>query len=441
MYAVTGNEAVVDLNGKAALNGVNDRVPRSLHRLAAGFLGNVLEWYDFAVYGFFATIIGTLFFPATDRASSLVAAFGAFAIGFVMRPLGAVLFGHIGDRIGRRRLLVLSSISMAFATCAIGLLPTHADIGAAAAFLLVALRMVQGLSVGGEYVGSSVFLAETAPPRNRGLLAGFSTAGLFAGVLLGSAAGALTSYVLTAEQLQAWGWRVPFLAGLLLGGIALVFRLSVDAGPTPEKTLRAPIVEAVTRHMGAMLHAVAMIMTLAAGWYVLVVYLPTWMVGNLRMDRTEVLQINAGNVTVAIIAGLIAASVSDRIGRKPVLLATQFSLAALTYPLFLLFDGGHSIAVIAVAQGILVVLIGCFAFVMPAVLAEMFPWRVRTTAASFALNLSMAIFGGTAPMIGSWLVGRTGGLSALALYLSALGLCSAIACVFLTERRGVDLSP
>lgn len=431
---------MIDSNGATTLNDANGQKRGIPRRLAAGFLGNVLEWYDFAVYGFFATTIGTLFFPADDHVSSLIAAFGAFAIGFLMRPLGAVLFGHIGDRFGRKTLLVLSSLSMALATCSVGLLPTHADIGAAAAFLMVALRMVQGLSVGGEYVGSGVFLAETAPRRNRGLLAGFCTAGLFAGVLLGSAVGAVTNYLLTAEQLLAWGWRLPFLFGLALGGVAFVFRLSVEAGPLPSKGLRAPFVEAVTRHAGAMLHAAAMITVITAGWYVLVIYLPTWMVNHLGMGRTDVLKINAGGMAVAIIAGFVAAAASDRIGRKPVLLTVALSLTALTYPLFLLIGQGDPM-VIAIAQGILVALTGCYAFVLPATLAEMFPWRIRTTAANFSLNLSMAVFGGTAPMIGAWLTARTGGLSALALYLSALGICSVVACLFLTERRGADLSP
>ncbi len=412
----------------------------SVSRVAAGYIGNVLEWYDFAVYGFFAATIGKLFFPSDDPAASLIAAFGAFAGGFLMRPLGAILFGHIGDRFGRRAMLIASALAMGLSTCAVGLLPTHAEFGAAAAVLLVALRLVQGLSVGGEYVGSGVFLAETAPVRHRALIAGFATAGLCCGTMLGSAAGALIDGWLTPYQIAAWGWRVPFLAGLLLGLVALVLRLVVSEPPLPVARSRAPLVEAVTRHGGGMIHAVAMMVTITAGWYALVIYLPTWMVGHLGLDHARVLEINAGNMALTVLAGLCAAAISDRVGRKPVLVAASLCLAALTWPLFMLIGRGDAALAIA-AQGILMALTGCIAFVLPATLSEMFPWRVRATAANLSLNLGFAVFGGTAPMVAAWLVARTGGLSALALYLTALALCSVIACLFLTERRGIDLSP
>ncbi len=412
----------------------------SVSRIAAGFIGNVLEWYDFALYGFFAVTIGKLFFPSDDPATSLIAAFGAFAGGFVMRPLGAILFGHIGDRYGRRAMLIASSLTMALSTFAVGLLPTHAEIGAAAAVLLVALRLVQGLSVGGEYVGSGVFLAETAPVRHRGLIAGFATAGLFCGMLLGSAAGASINGWLTEDQIATWGWRLPFFAGLLLGLVAIVLRLLVSEPPLPAGRSRAPLAEAVLRHAGGMIHAVAMVVTITAGWYALVIYLPTWMVAHLGLTHAQVLEINAANMAVTILAGLCAATASDRIGRKPVLVAISLCLAALTWPLFMLISRGDVQLAVA-SQGILMALTGCIAFVLPATLAEMFPWRVRATAANLSLNLGFAVFGGTAPMVAAWLVARTGGLSALALYLTALALCSVVACLVLTDRRGVDLSP
>ena len=409
-------------------------------RIAAGFIGNVLEWYDFALYGFFAVTIGKLFFPSDDPTTSLIAAFGAFAGGFAMRPLGAIFFGHIGDRYGRRAMLIVSSLTMALSTFAVGLLPTHAEIGVAAALLLVALRLIQGFSVGGEYVGSGVFLAETAPERHRGLIAGFAATGLFCGTLLGSAAGASIDGWLTEDQIASWGWRLPFLAGLLLGLVALVLRLVVSEPPLPTAPSRAPLAEAVTRHAGGMLYAVAVVMTITAGWYVLVIYLPTWMVEHMNVDHALVLEINAANIAVTILVGLCAAVVSDRIGRKPVLVAISLCLAALTWPLFTLIGRGDADLAMA-AQGILMALTGCIAFVLPVTLAEMFPWRVRATAANLSFNVGFAVFGGTAPMVAAWLVARTGGLSALALYLTALALCSVVACLVLTDRRGVDLSP
>ncbi|MEX3011201.1 MFS transporter [Hoeflea sp. TYP-13] len=409
-----------------------------LRVVAAGFIGNVLEWYDFAVYGFFAATVGALFFPSEDHTASLIAAFGAFALGFVMRPLGAILFGHIGDRFGRRRLMICSSLAMALSTFAIGILPTYAAIGPAAAVLIIVLRMIQGLSVGGEYLGSGVFLAETAPPRRRGFISSFATAGLFAGLLLGSSVGALVSHVLTADQVAAWGWRLPFLAGLLLGGVVLVLRFGVAEAPLPEKRLRAPLIEAVTRHGRDITLAAATIMAMGASWYVAVIYLPTWMVRHLGFTRAYTLEINAANMAIAAIAGLALAALSDRIGRKPVLLTSMAGLAVFTYPMLWLISQGDP-KVVAAAQCVLVIFSGSCAFVLPATFAEMFPWAVRTTSTNLSLNLTFAIFGGTAPVVATWLVARTGDLAALAIYLSVLGILSTIACLFLKERRGIEL--
>ena len=406
--------------------------------IAAGFIGNVLEWYDFAVYGFFAATIGTLFFPSGYSTLSLIAAFGAFAVGFLMRPIGAILFGHIGDRYGRRRLLIISALAMGLATFAIGLLPTYADIGVTAAVLMVGLRMIQGLSVGGEYVGSGVFLAERAPAGRRGFYAGFSTAGLVGGLLLGSVVGVLITDVLSPEQIAAWGWRLPFLAGLLLGGVALVLRLTIAAVPLPEAPSRAPVIEAVKRHGLRILHAAAIIVLLAASWYIAVIYLPTWMVRHLDMSRSLALLITTLSMAVALVVGCGAAALSDCVGRKPVLMILSGLLTLACYPALVLIGEGD-VPVVAAAQGLLVVLNGCCAFVLPATLAEMFPWRVRTTSANLSLNLTFAIFGGTAPIAAVYLVAETGGLGAVGLYLSVLGVVSVIACAFLKDRRGEDL--
>src|SRR4051812_46463120 len=191
----------------------------AVHRrtILAGIAGNVMEWYDFAVYGYFAPVIGRHFFPSEDPAASQIAAFGVFAAGFLMRPMGGLVFGHIGDRVGRKAALTLSVLAMAIPTFLIGLLPGHAQWGAFASVLLVLLRMVQGLSVGGEYTTSVVFLVESARPGRRGLAGSWSTVGAVAGTLMGSAVGALVTVVLPDETVQTWGWRLPFLLGLAVG--------------------------------------------------------------------------------------------------------------------------------------------------------------------------------------------------------------------------------
>ncbi|MCB0626203.1 MAG: MFS transporter, partial [Saprospiraceae bacterium] len=206
-------------------NSLQYHTPRSrAMTITAGVAGNILEWYDFAVYGFFAPVLGKLFFPSDDPTTSLIASFGAFAAGFLMRPVGGALFGYIGDRIGRKRALNLSVILMAIPTFMIGLMPTHAQIGVTAAVVLVLLRMLQGLSVGGEYTSSIVYLAESAPEGKRGLFTSSSLMGAIGGILLGSFLGSLLSGMLTDAQLQSWGWRIPFLFGILVAGVGFLIR-------------------------------------------------------------------------------------------------------------------------------------------------------------------------------------------------------------------------
>ncbi|MEM7124568.1 MAG: MFS transporter [Pseudomonadota bacterium] len=414
------------------------RKRKNLRIIVAGFIGNVLEWYDFAIYGFFAATLGRLFFPADDPATSLIASFGAFAVGFVMRPLGAILFGHIGDRWGRRSMMIVSVLSMAFATCAIGLLPTDAQIGPAAAVILVVLRMVQGLSVGGEYIGSGVFLSESAPAGRRGLFASFATGGLFAGLLIGTAVGVLVSTLMTDDDIAAWGWRIPFWAGLLLGAIALFSRLKIDEPEAPDAPAKLPAAEAFRHHGGTILHATAIDIVLAANFYVTTIFVPGWLIRNADISRALSLEINALAIALSIAAGFPAAMLSDKIGRRPVLLATALLFAVLFYPMYVLIASGDT-AQVTLALCVLGLLNGAYAFVVPGTFAEMFPWRVRATSANLSHNLSMAALGGTGPMIATWIVAETGGLVAVGVYLAALAVVSVIACWFLKRPR--DLKP
>src|SRR5262245_12668127 len=199
--------------------------------VTAGVIGNVLEWYDFAVYGFFAPILAAQFFPSGDRVVSLLAAFGAFAVGFLMRPIGAALFGHIGDRYGRARALLLSVAMMAVPTVTMGFLPTYATIGVAASFAIVILRMFQGMAVGGEFTSSIVFLAENSPARRRGFFASFSMFGATFGTMLGSAVGGLLTRLLTPEQLAGWGWRAAFVSGIAVAVVGIVLRRNMLDSP------------------------------------------------------------------------------------------------------------------------------------------------------------------------------------------------------------------
>ncbi len=416
----------------------NESGGRNARVLAAGFVGNVLEWYDFAVYGFFAPTIGKLFFPSDDPATSLIASFGAFAAGFLMRPVGAVLFGYVGDLLGRRRVLTLSVVMMAVPTFLVGLLPTHADIGLAAAALLVLLRMVQGVSVGGEYTGSFVFLVEHAPEGRRGFFGSWSLIGATGGILLGSAVGALITGLTTEAQLVAWGWRIPFVAGVIVGLVGLVVRRGIPEEAPSGERVASPLVEAVTRSRKPLLQAAGLNMMNAVTFYTVFIYMATWLVRQVGETHATALDINTLSMVVLAAVVPIVAIASDRVGRKPFLLLGSAGIAVLAYPLVWLMHH-RDFAMILSGQIGFAVLLGTFTGVIPATIAELFPRRVRVSAASISYNLPFALFGGTAPLVAAWLVTVTHDAMAISWYLSGVAAFTFFVSLTLRETRGARM--
>jgi len=388
----------------------------SLRRVVtAGVIGNVLEWYDFAVYGFFAPILAAQFFPTGDRMTSLLAAFGTFAVGFLMRPVGAALFGHIGDRYGRARALLLSIAMMAIPTALMGFLPTYTSIGIAAAIAMVALRMCQGLAVGGEFTSSIVFLAEHAPPRRRGFVTSWAVFGATAGTMLGAAIGGALSRALSPEALAAWGWRVAFISGLAVAVVGLIIRRNMFDTPT-EKPETSPLKAAFRHHGKAVLRVVGLNMAPAATYYVLFVYAATWLAENVGVVRSVALDLTAATILTFLMVVPIAAKASDRFGRKRVLITGMTACLALAYPLVSLMASGDALA-IAFGQMGFAALLAIYMSAVPAAMCEMFPHRVRVSAVSVGYSLAYAVFGGTAPMVAVWLIGTTGSDIAFAWYL------------------------
>ena len=405
--------------------------PRDVRRgVIAGVAGNVLEWYDFALFGFFAQQIGHHFFPADDPTASLIAAFGTFAAGFVMRPLGGALFGWVGDRVGRKQALIWSVLAMAFPSFFIGVLPGTATIGIAAPILLLACRLLQGLAVGGEYGASSVFLVEGAEPGRRGYMGSWGPVGAFAGTLLGSAAGAIVNAALPPDAVLAWGWRVPFIlgVGVALGGFA-IRRYYVERVPHLPPA-RSPLGEAFRSHWKTTLHLVALVSGLAVGFYTTFVYAATWLAQVAQVPARTALGINTLAMALSLVASLAAGALSDRVGRRPVLLAWAGALTLLAYPLMALMARGETAGIVAGQVG-LALLVAAGSGALPATMAELAPWRVRCTVVSVSHNLGMALLGGTTPLVGAWLVGRTGAPLAPAVYLAAAGAVSFVAALLL----------
>ncbi len=412
--------------------------PHTPRAVVAGTIGNVMEWYDFALYGFFAPVLAQLFFPADNRLTSLIATFGVFAAGFVMRPLGGILFGGIGDRLGRAAVLRLSVLTMGSATFLLGVLPTHERVGAWAAVLLVAIRLLQGLSVGGEFSGSVTYMVETSPLHRRGFSGSWANFGSLAGTLAGSGLAALVSTLLGDDAVRAWGWRLPFiLGGLLAAGAYLYVR---DLHDTPhmhhhqgQHEADSPLHEALGRNRRET--ALGVLFTSGYGifFYLALVYLPTYASEVGRVGNDVALQINSLSIAVAMPLIPLCGWLSDRFVRRRTVLLIAFAVtAAAGAGLTALASRG--LASLIPAQLLLTLLLAVPLGVAPAMMVELFPVADRLTGYSLAYNLGLGIGGGTAPMIATWLIKVSGSALAPGVYLSLAALLSVAALWFMRDR-------
>ncbi|WP_333775798.1 MFS transporter [Streptomyces sp. IBSBF 3136] len=418
-----------------------------MRAVAAGSVGNLVEWYEFGVYGFLATVLADRFFtPAGGGApEALVRTYAAFALAFFFRPLGAALFGALGDRVGRRPVLIGVIALMTASTALIGMLPTYATAGAAAPWLLTVLRVFQGLSAGGEFGGAVALMTESAPPGRRGLYGAWQSFTVALGLLAGAGVATATVTLLTPAQLDDWGWRLPFLLALPLGLVALWLRVGLEDTPRPGDGLTGGPPDgagALTRVPDALpggppgdAGAVARVVLTAAGrvlgWsaagYTFLVVLPSYLQVALHADVRQALlatvPADVGFAAAILPAGLL----SDRVGRRPVMLTGALLVAALAVPLFhLLQDDGTSAPMKAAATAAAGAVVGLMAGPGPALLAEMFPARVRWTGLGLAYSLSNAVFSGCAGLVITEVVRRTGNPDVPAYYAAAACAASAL---------------
>ena len=411
--------------------------------IVAAAVGSVLEWYDFAVYGYFAPIIGTLFFPSDDPVASLLAAFGVFAVGYAARPVGGAIFGYIGDKAGRKPALMISVMCMGVATFAIGVLPTHAHIGAAAPLALVILRIAEGLSVGGEFTGSIVLLGEQAPPRRRAFYAVWPELGCLTGFLLGSGVGALCSSVLGAERMLAWGWRVPFLLGAMIAVWGILFRRQMTESPVLEgarqKAARVGIHTLLLAHGRLIVRFVALLFVQGIGFYTMFIYAASYLTDRMHVSTARALDINTSSLLVMIAVVLPSAFLSDRFGRKPLLYAATVGIFVLAWPLWWLMHQ-EDVAAILLGQAGFAALFGLAWGGLPALMSELLPAEARCTGIGIAYNVSIGLFGGTAPLVVTYLVARTANDFVPAYYVMAASAVSFVALLGLPETAGAGPS-
>ncbi|MEA2728759.1 MAG: transporter, family, proline/betaine transporter [Acetobacteraceae bacterium] len=402
-------------------------------------VGQVFEIYDFVIYGFMAGAIARTFFPAFDPIAALLSTFATFAVGFLFRPLGAVIIGSFGDRFGRRQALVVTIGMMALATGLIGLIPGYATIGIAAPIILVLCRAFQGFSTGGEWGGAATFLVEYAPPRRRGFISSFQQSGTALGLLLGTFVAALLNYNLSPESFQAWGWRIPFLIGFVLGPIGHYLRTHVAETPAYAQTIaartvvRSPLREAFAAHKGTMLLAFVISINSCVVYWLFLVYLPTFAQQQLHLTASAALFSTAVAGLIYLFLTPFVGGLSDRVGRKPLLYASFVGTVVLGYPLFALLVSWHSVAGLFLVQAVATLCLTFNSGVACAVLAELFPTRIRYSALSISYGLSVAIFGGFAALIATALIRVTGDPLSPAYYVVAGGVASLIATFFMAE--------
>ena len=423
-YSITGRPMGIENSEKA-----------SRHALA-GSVGNVLEWYDFAVYGFLAPIMSPLFFPADNGLTGLIKTYGIFAAGYLMRPIGGIIFGYIGDRLGRKIALQWSIAMMAIPTVLVGLLPVHASIGSTAAVLLIILRLIQGISVGGELIGSMSYLVETAPANRRGLAGSWSVCGGVGGILLGSLVASTLGGLLTEEAMNEWGWRVPFLMGFGIFAVGrwlrrtLVESADFENAAIDEPDASLPIITVLRDIPGRVLHLSVSILLFATSFYLLFVWMPTYLSKIVVPPVAHALEVNTTAMVLLLVMIPLGGRLSDSLGRKPVMLTATVLMGILVYPAFLILDQGVMLYALAI-QLFFALLLGLIQGPLPAFMVECFPVKVRYTAIGLSYNITLAIFGGTAPLISTWLIQATGDLASPAIYLVVLAVISTISMYFL----------
>ena len=408
--------------------------------MAAG-IGNLLEYYDFAVYGFLATVISRKFFPGQDPNTALLSTFAVFGVAFLARPLGGAVLGRMGDLRGRKSTLILTITLMAVGTAGIGLIPDYGSIGIAAPVLLLLCRVLQGLSTGGEWGNATAFIVEWSPPGRRGFYGSFSQSSVVCGGLTAAVVVALLNTAFTTAQVDAWAWRIPFLLGLVLLPIGLWLRRDVPETPRFRAEQRGETtgLADLGSPLALLLRAFGFTVLWTVSYYVMLTYLPTFTQQHAGLSPSEALWSSAAAQIVLVLAIPVMGALSDRIGRKPLLLFCCTAFVLLSYPGFKFIVSAGSVWGIVTVQIIFNLVIATFGGTGPAALVELFPTRSRTTLMSIGYALSVAIFGGFAPFIATWLIGHTGTPLAPTFYLMAAGLVSALTILTFRETAFEEL--
>ncbi|MGK3647136.1 MFS transporter [Pseudarthrobacter enclensis] len=416
--------------------------PKKVRKVVmAGCVGVFVELYDNGIFGFMATTLALVFMQAQKPSDALLLVFAGYAVSFLVRPLGAIVCGYLGDKIGRQKMLVFSIMLISVATAGIGLLPTYAAIGVAAPVLLIALRLAQGFSVGGETSGALTFLAEYAPEGKRGQITSYAQLASFLALFTGTAVAFLMYQVLPASEVTSWGWRIPFLLAIPMGFIGWYIRKAIKDTPNFEKLKeegglsRNPLKEAFqsAEHRRAMLLALFIPLMNGAGYYVLFSYMPAFMTSSLKFPVAQGLLVTGASLVAICIAIPFAGRLSDRLGRKKVLIGASIGMAIAGIPCYALIATG-SLPLAILGATIMAIIFAGHTGVMHVMIIELFPTRVRYSAYGLGYNISTAVFGGTAPLVLTWLINTTGNVYMPAFYAVITAIGTLIAVSTVTDR-------
>jgi len=418
---------------------------RVVRRAVAGAaMGNAVEWFDYAIYSYLITSVGLNFFPDSSPAARTLLAFSGIAIPFLLRPLGGIVLGPLGDKFGRQRVLSLTILFMSGATFCIGLIPSHTTIGVAAPLLLVLLRLVQGFSTGGEYGGAATFIAEYAPDKRRGFFGAFLEFGTLGGYVLGASLATVFQLSLSEQAMNSWGWRIPFLIAAPLGLVGFYLRNKLEDTPAFRQLAHgepqaAPFSQLLSDNWPQILNLIGIVILLNVADYTVLTYMPTYLTQVLKISDAEsnLALIGIMLVMMALIAPVGA--LSDRVGRKPLLLVSAVGFLVLSYPAVALINM-RSVLPVTIGLGVLGLLLLLMLGTIGSTFPAMFPTRNRYGGMSVGYSVSTALFGGTAPIAISALITKTGSTSIPAFYIMAAAVIAIVPIVLIPEtaRRSIS---
>lgn len=406
--------------------------------ILAATIGNVLEWYDFIVYGFLAVTIAKLFFPTGSELTSLLLTLATFGVGIVMRPVGAVVLGIYADCAGRKAALSATILSMAFGTALIAVAPTYQTAGIWGTVMVVIARLIQGFSAGGELGGATSLLVEYAPENRRGFYASWQQASQAGAFLLGSLVNFALTSIITPAALEAWGWRVPFLIGVLIGPVGFYLRATIDETQSflskVDRKQAAPLRETLGDHRVPLFKIMGIAVLYGVSMYILLLYMPTYAIRTLALSYPQALFASVVSGTLLFVVSPLMGSFSDRVGRKPLLIGAAICFIAVTYPAFDLLASYRTVIALTLVQSGFALLIAIYTGPAISIFAEAFPTRVRSTAVATAYNVTITLVGGFAPFVVTWLIAATATQLAPAFYVIAAAVVSLFALLTLEDQ-------